>query len=167
LDTVSREEVLEHNLRLHQQTAERYDKIHYYLHNRFEQAHLWHDLSVVHRHLQRVVGGPVHYLDLGSGTGNLTLKLLSFGGYVVGVDISSAMMGVLGEKVAKAGHAGCFRGLVAPADVLTSIDDAAMHLLDIHAICVSSVLHHLYDYLAPLEQLRELCPALELVFMSD
>jgi hypothetical protein len=38
--------------------------------------------------------------------------------------------------------------------------------LDIHAICVSSVLHHLYDYLAPLEQLRELCPALELVFIT-
>ena len=163
---VSRDTVITHNLRLHEETAEQYDEIHYYLRNRFEQTCLWRDLSLVHKWLQGRVTSPVRYLDLGCGTGNITLKLLTLGAEVIGVDLSPAMVRVLNQKVVRAGYEGRFAGFVGSADDLASIEGVQPLLAKCHALCMSSVLHHLYDYLAPFKHLEQLCPSLQVVFIT-
>lgn len=166
LDEISREDIIKSNLNLHENTADQYDDIHYYLRNTFEQSILLEDLSQIHQQLQGRVGEPVRYLDLGCGTGNLTMKLLSLGGHVVGVDLSPAMINVLSQKVEKQGYKERFTGFAASADELQSSEDAKRLLGNIHAVCISSVLHHLHDYLAPFQQLKELCPSLQLVLIT-
>lgn len=165
-DSLSREDVIQHNLLLHDNTAAQYDQIHYYLRNRYEQNHLWRDLRLIHQRLERAVDGPVQYLDLGCGTGNLTLKLLALGGRVIGVDLSPRMVEVLTQKVATTGHAAHFRGLVGSADDLAALEKAHGCLADVQAVCVSSVLHHLFRWETPFDQLIELCPALRAVYVT-
>lgn len=164
--TPSREEVIEHNLRLHATTADDYDQIHHYLHNRVEQSWLWSDLRLLHAWLQQRVQPPVRYLDLGCGTGNIALKLLSLGGHVVGLDLSRAMLDILARKVARAGFQDRFRGVVSSADEATVLAAHAELLQPINALCISSVLHHLYDYGASLRQLPQFCPSLRLVYIT-
>jgi len=161
---LSREQVIAHNLRLHETTAAIYDRIHYYLRNRVEQAWLWGDLRRIHGYLQGTGGEPIHYLDLGCGTGNLTLKLLSLGAYVIGVDLSSAMLEVLRDKANRAGTTARLETLRGTADDPGILP--ADRLAAVHAVCISSLLHHLYDYQAPLRRLRLLCPRVRLVYVT-
>ncbi len=165
-DSLSREDILQHNLVLHENTAEQYDQIHYYLRNRFEQRCLWQDLRLIHRRLECAANGPIRYLDLGCGTGNLTLKLLSLGGCVIGVDLAPRMIDVLTQKVAAAGFAADFRGFIGSADDLLTLEKTHASLRDVQVVCISSVLHHLFRWETPFEQLTELCPSLRLAYVT-
>jgi len=160
----SREQVIEHNLRLHERTARSYDRIHYYLHNRVEQVWLWRDLRYVHRYLQQTQLGPIHYLDLGCGTGNVALKLLRLGGHVTGVDLSATMLQLLQKKAAAAGSADRLRTFRASADELERLPVESREA--VHAVCISSLLHHLYDYMKPFRGLSQLCPAVRIVYFT-
>jgi hypothetical protein len=94
------------------------------------------------------------------------IKLLKLGGHVVGVDLSPAMINVIIQKVNGSGFKDRFVGLIGSVDNLVSISPVCSRLETTQAICVSSVLHHLYDYLLPFDQLRMLCPDLRLVLVT-
>ncbi len=84
-------------------------------------------------------------LDLGCGTGNITLKLLEHGFSVDAVDISPAMVGVLEEKGVigqqSSGNSSKLRTFVKPVDDYLVYSQEKYDL-----ITTSSLLHHLPDY---------------------
>ena len=79
-------------------------------------------------------------LDLGCGTGNLTLKLLALGVRVVGVDSSQAM---LYRLAAKAGPDAPLELICGDADEFLAGCDRRFNM-----VCACSFYHHLPDYLA-------------------
>jgi 2-polyprenyl-3-methyl-5-hydroxy-6-metoxy-1,4-benzoquinol methylase len=93
---------------------------------------------------------PLRVLDLGAGTGNLTLPLLTAGYHVTALDMSAEMLNHLREKARKSGSNEKNLELIcSPAD------DALrkMHLAHrtFHVVCACSFYHHLPDYLTTLE----------------
>ena len=163
---VSREEILRENLRLHEGTADQYDEVHYYLRNRVEQFLLRRDLARFQAWLTARLGRQPHVLDLGCGTGNLSLKLLDNGARVTGIDLSPAMVAQVRRKAASLGRGEAFTAVVGSADELAALAGADHLMPAIDAVCVSSVLHHLFDYLEPLRQLRTLAPGLAGIFVT-
>ncbi|MCK6458014.1 MAG: class I SAM-dependent methyltransferase [Phycisphaerae bacterium] len=82
-------------------------------------------------------------LDLGCGTGNLTLKLLALGASVTGVDLSAGMIDRLRRKAAGV------RAASPPSLNVSDVDeflDACGEPFDL--VCACSFLHHLPNYLA-------------------
>jgi ubiquinone/menaquinone biosynthesis C-methylase UbiE len=81
-------------------------------------------------------------LDVGCGTGNLSLKFLMLGSEVTALDISQEMLNVLQSKVPKT-----LRRKI--HFVCQDIDEFLSREKSYYdVICFSSVLHHLPDYLA-------------------
>ncbi len=70
-------------------------------------------LNVLARHGISLQGAEV--LDFGCGTGTLTERVAAHGAVVQAVDTSTAMLGVLEDKVANAGLSGVSTSLVIPA----------------------------------------------------
>jgi ubiquinone/menaquinone biosynthesis C-methylase UbiE len=137
-------QILDENIRLHKIEAKHYDRIHPEEYNWFEQKRIWNDLSFIRKNL---ASHPV-VLDLGCGTGNLTLKLFKLDCAVWGVDISEDMVEVLKNNIpAGAEH----KLLVQNIDEFISGTDQVFD-----CITASSVLHHLPDYIQTLEQVLKL-----------
>jgi ubiquinone/menaquinone biosynthesis C-methylase UbiE len=88
----SSELILHENLRVHALEADCYDALHREIFNRFEQAWLERDLDELCR------AGPGEVLDVGPGTGNITLKLLARGLRVTAVDLSREMLAELERR---------------------------------------------------------------------
>ena len=125
---------------LHDKESFYYDILHGEIWNFYEQLRIKRDiktiLEVVNKPLQRL-----KVLDIGSGTGNLSLKFLYLGCEVTALDISQKMLEILQSKV---------------PDTLRKklklvCDDADHFLLHENqyydVITFSSVLHHLPVYL--------------------
>ncbi len=98
---------------------------------------------------QEFPGSELQAVDLGAGTGNLTLPLLEAGVGVTAVDLSRAMLDELSAKYVKNSHD------------LTQFNIECLHadeFLDrmiaagrtVHLVCACSFYHHLPDYLATL-----------------
>ncbi len=141
-----RERILEENIRLHKIEAKHYDRIHPEEFNWFEQGRIWRDLKFIRSKL----GKEPLVLDVGCGTGNLTLKLLESGCVVRGVDISADMVAVLTEKIP---------GRVKEKTKLSveNIEDFIGNCKEsFDCIVTSSVLHHLPDYIQALEKALKL-----------
>jgi SAM-dependent methyltransferase len=112
----------------------------------------------IHQYLSdKIANRPIRYLDLGAGTGNLTIKLLNLGGKVISLDLSPRMIAVLQQKVSDAGFSARFTGIIGSADNLRELARAT-DLQDVDAVVTSSVLHHLHDYIAPFRYLDLICP---------
>lgn len=158
MDATLRERILEHNRRLHDADgyADFYDDQLALVRNPWEQRLFRDDLARIARALPRGFSA----LDLGCGTGNLTLKLVDLGAAVTGVDLSAGMLERLRRKLADSGRRAQRRhrneaapreGPAAPepaliaADVDTFLWDAR-GVFDL--VCACSFLHHLPDYLA-------------------
>lgn len=83
-------------------------------------------------------------LDLGCGTGNLTLKLVELGARVTGVDLSAGMLARLRHKLERAG----LDGSGGPSLIQSDVDDFLRRCQDrFDLVCACSFLHHLPDYL--------------------
>ena len=127
------------NIKVYASEAKLYDELHPELWNWYEQK-LYQKL--VDKTLKIIKGkkNPV-IVDVGAGTGNLTLKYLEAGCRVISVDISKEMLQVLEAKLTKAQKKKC---TIINAD----IESVLPKIGQIDGVCFSGVLHHLYDYVS-------------------
>ena len=141
-----RDKILAENISLHRIEAKFYDRIHPEEFNWFEQGNIREDL----RFLRAQMPAGAAVLDLGCGTGNLFLKALELGFTMCGVDISPDMADVLKQKIPPPFQD---RARIVVANVDEFIAGCA---LEFDCIVISSVLHHLPDYIQTLEQALKL-----------
>jgi ubiquinone/menaquinone biosynthesis C-methylase UbiE len=136
-----RANIIAGNIEVHRQEAVYYDQVHGEIFNWFEQWSIRKDLSRV----MRLTPGRTA-LDVGCGTGNITLKLLKSGFRVTAIDLSLEMLDVLVIKAE--GNKELIR--VKCQDIDSFLQESP-GTFDV--ITISSVLHHLPDYLATLSNL--------------
>jgi malonyl-CoA O-methyltransferase len=142
-----RKRVLADNARLHRELAADYDQIHPHMWNSYEQCLQRRDIA----RMLRAGAGTSRVLELGCGTGNLTLQFLERGCDVVAVDMSPEMLAQLRRKIAACGGAGRCELRQADVDSFLESDGAAQF----DVVAMSSVAHHLPDYRASLAALAE------------
>jgi len=137
----------DHNVRAHDIVADRYDAKHVEIYNPFEQARL----EAVVRDLAAMSGRESpEALDVGAGTGNLSLKLLAAGCRVCAADVSQRSLDRLAQK---AGPGAPVRKQILEGERLP-FGDASFDIVGTY-----SVLHHIPDYLLTVsEMLRVLRP---------
>jgi ubiquinone/menaquinone biosynthesis C-methylase UbiE len=141
-------QIIEENIKLHKVEARYYDRLHPEEFNWFEQSRIWSDL----RFINGRIPGKSLVLDIGCGTGNLALKLIELGHPLWGVDLSPEMLEVFKEKV-PAGNKDQVSFFCQNADDFIRECKRKFDL-----IVISSVLHHLPDYL---RTLNDICSILE------
>jgi ubiquinone/menaquinone biosynthesis C-methylase UbiE len=139
-DSDNRKQVIEENENWHDKEAKIYDHVRSELWNFYEQKRIADDIEKIEE-----LSDGKDAVDIGSGTGNLVLKLARTGFSVDAVDVSEEMIEVLREKIN-----GKEPGNVAlhnePAEDFLSNQPGSRDV-----ICFSSVLHHLPDYFGVLE----------------
>ena len=141
MDETSKQIIAE-NIKLHRIEAAHYEQLHPEEFNWFEQRHIQRDLMSM---CAKLASG-IRVLDIGCGTGNITLKLLALGCEVHGVDVSSDMLEVLKTKVAER-----YKNQLKLS--CENIDDfLSRSSLKFHLVTVSSALHHFPDYTRVLKQ---------------
>ena len=135
--------IRDENIRVHSKEAEVYDAIHSDIFNKYEQKKTIKDIEFIARHISTKDPSA---LDIGCGTGNLSLKLLKCGFSVVGVDISKEMLDILRNKTKN-------RSLKLVESDVDSFISKCKEKYDV--IAFSSVLHHLPDYLETIENITK------------
>jgi SAM-dependent methyltransferase len=136
-------EIVSQDLAFHEAQARLYDLSHPELTNAYQRVMLGRDVRRL-RDLLSDVERPLA-LDVGAGTGRLSLAFVRAGFDVIALDHSSAMLEVVGRKYGRLPEPkGTLRTVVAGADDLGPdlSPDRPVHL-----VAFSSVLHHLPDYL--------------------
>jgi ubiquinone/menaquinone biosynthesis C-methylase UbiE len=145
LQGVNEEEILAANIRFHRVEAEVYDTRHGEILNQFTQRRIKklvrRTLDIL-RNLPEINGRKeIIALDCGTGTGNISGKMLSEGCMVDAVDISPEMLAVMGVKF-KSRYEGRYRLINCDIDSFLSSKELKRYDL----ITFSSTLHHLHDY---------------------
>ena len=136
------QKMLEANIKLHEIEAPYYERLHPEEFNWFEQARITRDLGFIKKRLPRRSLA----LDIGCGTGNISLKLLGMGFEVAGVDMSEEMLAVLKKKVSPRSQN---KIRLSCKNIDRFLDDCAERF---DLIAISSVLHHLPEYIKTLER---------------
>jgi 2-polyprenyl-3-methyl-5-hydroxy-6-metoxy-1,4-benzoquinol methylase len=142
-----REKIREANIAVHRFEAKYYELIHPEVYNRYEQKRLKSALKMVDN---LVADDGVHAkrsLDVGAGTGNLTVKLLQMGYEVTAIDLSAEMCKILEKK--------CRNYLEAKRLVVINspIEEVNFERDEFDLITSYSVLHHLPDYVDVIQRL--------------
>lgn len=147
--------IVEQNVAFHEAQARLYDLSHPELTNLYQRVMLRRDLRRV-RELLGAVERPLA-VDVGAGTGRLSLALARAGFDVIALDNSPAMLEVLRGRYERIRPPkGSLRTLVAGAEEL---DEGLLEDRRPDLIACSSVLHHLPDYLQVLRRACGLLPA--------
>lgn len=143
--------IIEQNIAYHEATADLYDLSHPELRHAFERVLLRQDLDCIARLLE--VACPLA-LDIGAGTGRLTLQFTRQGWDCLAIDNSPAMLAVLQRRYDRLPMPrGRLETVCAGAD---DFDPKALAGRPVHLIGFSSVLHHLPDYLAVVRHFAQL-----------
>lgn len=125
------------NRRMHDAAgyASFYDQQVSLIRNPWEQRRFRDDLAAIARRLPRAFRA----LDLGCGTGNLTLKIAALGGRVTGIDLSTNMLERLRRKL----DAASFQSNL----IVEDVDRYLAQCTDqFDLVCACSFLHHMPDY---------------------
>jgi 2-polyprenyl-3-methyl-5-hydroxy-6-metoxy-1,4-benzoquinol methylase len=128
------------NIEVAEKEANIYDSIHPEIFGSYEQSKITRDLEIINAALPQ--DSNIRVLDIGCGTGNLTLKFLELGYSITALDLSAHMVNVLRSK-AKSFDPNKLE------IVIKDIDDffkSIGYQEKWHVISFSSVLHHLPDY---------------------
>ncbi len=138
--------ILSANIEEHKKEAKYYDVIHTELFNYYEQKRINKSLDFILNNFDN----DCNILDVGCGTGNLTIKLLERGfRNITCLDISKEMIQELKKKIKKYNH----NILFIVSDLDTFLIGKNNSKFDI--ILMGSVLHHLPDYISSLKHLKE------------
>jgi|LGOV01.1.fsa_nt_gb ubiquinone/menaquinone biosynthesis C-methylase UbiE len=125
------------NKRIHAIEANFYDKVHPEIWNFYEQKKTDKEINSICDVINKKSKNPLA-LDVGCGTGNLTLKFLNNDFNVIALDISKEMLNALKKKIKNDK-----RCKLVNSDIDTFLD-SNNGLFDV--IAFSSVLHHLPDF---------------------
>ncbi len=134
-----KEKILIGNLNLHRDEAPIYDQMHGEIFN-------WYQQRIIRNEIIEIINLSKgnFALDIGCGTGNITLKLIHAGFNVTGVDLSQPMINILKEKTRGKNYSISL--------VCQDVEPFLKNNLNRYdLITFSSVLHHLSDYLMILE----------------
>jgi len=142
MDELTASQIIEHNKRLHDKPgyAADYDRSCGIIAHPWERRTFERDVDEICSILGTPEGKSV--LDVGCGTGSLTLLAMERGLAAVGIDLSHAMLDRLRTKAAERGLSGRL-----DTEVSTVEDYLASSSRSFDAILFSAVLHHLPDYL--------------------
>jgi ubiquinone/menaquinone biosynthesis C-methylase UbiE len=134
------DQIKQANIHVHRREAAIYDSIHPEIFGPYEQCRIVRDLDLIKANLPE--GNFKKVLDVGCGTGNLTLKFARMGYSVKAMDISAEMLEILKSKIDSTvfNQVECILG---DAEEFLC-NESAPGEWDI--ISFSSVLHHLPDY---------------------
>ncbi|MFL5895584.1 MAG: class I SAM-dependent methyltransferase [Thermoleophilaceae bacterium] len=131
-------------------SARGYERRHPEIFNPVEQARLRDGLRRALAAVTSETGRPPRALDFGCGTGNVTRRLLELGADVVAADVAPELLRVVEQRFAGAG---------VETALLNGIDLAGWDDDSLDFVASYSVLHHVHDYLAIVdEMLRVLRP---------
>lgn len=144
-DTDLQKKILAENRRVHALESSLYLKRHPEQTNFFQT-------EILHKSLDKFCAElgnrESRILDLGCGTGYLTLPLLARGHHVTGVDLSEEMLDALKQKLAPL-------ALGQSAFTVSGVEDFIETDAETYdAVVMSALLHHLYDYESTL---RKIC----------
>jgi len=156
-------ERIDYNSNIHDRIAPLYESRHEEIFNPTEQRRISDQLTFAMGSIACCSGAP-RVLDFGAGTGNLTRHLLKLGSAVVACDVSA---GCLRELEASSDGTACLELSLLNGRDLSQFADASFDM-----VAVYSVLHHVPDYLAIIDEFvrvvkpggviyidHEVCPA--------
>ena len=139
--------IREANINVHRIEAKYYDLIHPEVYGKFEQKRIDSILKKVDKFVKNNSKFIGKALDFGSGTGNLTGKLLAMGYEVTAVDISAEMCKILEIK---------FQNYIKSNKLCiinSPIEDVNFNRDSFDLITCYSVLHHLPNYIDAIRRL--------------
>ncbi len=160
--------IYEENVRVHRFEAPIYERIHPEIFNPRVQQELQEDLSLIRKLLPSpnpfasLEGRPLA-LDIGCGTGNISIKLLKLGFRVTAVDISQEMLDIFQEKVKNLPEAGHNLNIIC-LDIDSFL--AKEELSSYDCVMVHSVLHHLPHYSDTIYRVSKLLSNGGLIYIS-
>ncbi len=138
--SIRTDQQIDDNVRAHEHVAKDYDQRHPEIFNPIEQQRL---NKVLDWALQQRHSNGLSAMDYGCGTGNLTRHLLSFGCTVTAADVTPSFV-----QMTKLLHPERVTGMVLNGRDLSTVVDATYDL-----IATYSVLHHIPDYLAAVQEM--------------
>lgn len=145
------------NKKIHDKLSQVYDEKHTEIYNEIEQNRLQETLKTIY-HLKSD-DGIIRVLDFGAGTGNLTLKFLSFGCLVTAGDVSEKSLSVLLQKTESLYH-GKVNTVVLKNHKIPFPDNH----FDI--VATYSVLHHVPDYLFVIQEMMRVTKSKGLIYID-
>ena len=142
--------LVERSITKYRRAHRRYERKHPEIFNPVEQARLHAELACALADV-RTGNDPHRALDLGCGSGNLTRHLLELGVTVVAADVSPEFLAKIERRFGKTGRVETLR---LNGHDLSGLPDGSLDL-----VCAYSVLHHIPDYLAAIDEIcRVLAP---------
>jgi ubiquinone/menaquinone biosynthesis C-methylase UbiE len=130
------------NIKTHNKLAQKYELIHGEIYNDYEQSRLTADLRFAIGKIKTKSNTKLA-LDFGCGAGNLTKHLTNLGADVIAADVSQGFLDLIGSKIYPRK---VFTARLNGTDLSNISDDS------VDMVATYSVLHHVPDYLAVLEE---------------
>ena len=144
MDEKVREKILWENIKLGKIEHKIYRQIHTEIYNFYEQRRIQKEVDFILRLFSNKKD--LTCLDVGCGTGNLTLKFLERGFTVTGVDISRDMLNILKSYIIDLKF-NAKKVTLITSDADNFIENSVRDNKKYDVVSFSSILHHLPDYL--------------------
>jgi len=155
-------EIVRANLDVHEKEAEYYDELHKEITNFYQRYRFQKFLKTI---VAQLPDSKLPYvLEIGSGTGFLTLQLLKRGFHVHAVELSPIMVNILNRKIQT--HSSRQQCKIYNSDINSFLENGIDRRDKYHLICMNSVLHHLPDYLNTVDNLLEFVDHKGVLFIS-
>lgn len=137
--------LVKRSIRRYRRRHRHYERLHPEIFNPREQQRLREALAHAVADLGPVTGRPARALDLGCGSGNLTRHLLDLGLEVLAADVSPHFLMDVERRFGRTGRLRTLR--------VNGIDLAPIESGSLDIACAYSVLHHIPDYAAAIEEM--------------
>jgi ubiquinone/menaquinone biosynthesis C-methylase UbiE len=141
MDNLSKISIIIHNKKAHDKVFKTYNLKHHEIYNKYEQERLMNLIPIL---IGKVNTSIPKVLDVGAGTGNLSLKFLQFNCKVFASDVSSKSLELLKELSNNNQNL----NLVIIKDENLPFEDNSFDI-----VCTYSVLHHIPDYLRTVKEM--------------